>query len=421
MGLNDFEGDIMSSDDDSLSSRPKDHARFEGGGEEGLDGEDKDHRVYRKTGAGQALKFGSFNIDDIDDDDDDDDDGDDDGGGGKGGDKEAPDDASDDDERHVALKSGGLKSGLKKSSFGPSSSTSPSSTSASASSTATSGATSSVKEKGGSIRFGGEDTTVDFDVKQSVADLPKKRQFRKTGAPKFTVSDLGNEGSDEESVGNFLDSDDQDTSSSAPATSPGVGFAPTSTSNQTAKIQKRYRKTGVSFGNYSMDDEDDTDDSDSPPSAGHEVPPSDSLLNASPAYLKFRSETKASYDTLQARLDDLESGLASVSTSKPQPATGSVELNNLDLSFQYGLASGGAGRELDVWGTLVLLIHLAMIVVTILFLADAGVGDRAWMGVFLAFLIVTLAKWCGTMNKVKVRDGGNGTKKESVVIKAEQA
>ena len=499
MGLNDYEGDIMS-DDDSLtapksSSIPNgDHARFANSGGGGED-EDKDHRVYRKTGAG--VKFGSFNIDDIDDDDSSDDGNDDDTSdvkhvgfevnkpgrrressvtlkttGDEGESKRTyrktgagqtlkfgafnMDDIDDDDEEEEEedgqTAAGGKNQNKNETRFADADSTpSPSP------SVLKSGLKSGLKQKktstkdnfgtkdqkGGGIRFGGEDTTVDFDVEQSVSELPKKRQFRKvsrwpvpssayipyifriptrlhtqTGAPKFSVNlDEFDDDDEEDSVGNFLDSDDKN--AAKPNTS--VGFSAPIKAD-TAKIQKSYRKTGVSFGSYSMDDE--VSDDDAPPSSsGDEVPPSDSLLNASPAYLKFRTETKESYDNVIKRLERMEAGL--LNSSNATQRAGPVELD-LDLSFQYGFTSGGAGLPLDLWGTLLILSHSAMIVFTLLYLLDAGVGQRLWMGVFLAFLIITMAKWCTTMNRVKVQDarkktGGGNIKEKEVIIQAEKA
>ncbi|GMI40349.1 hypothetical protein TrCOL_g13001 [Triparma columacea] len=474
MGLNDYEGDILS-DDDSLtaptsSSIPNgDHARFAnsgGGGEV----EDKDHRVYRKTGAG--VKFGSFNIDDIDDDDSSDDgkDVDDDDVKHVGFEVNKPgrrressvtlkttgdegeskrtyrktgagqalkfgafnmDDIDDDDEEEEEedgqKAAGGKNQNKNETRFADADSTPSPSPSVLKSglksglkqkktSTTVNGGTKD--QKGGGIRFGGEDTTVDFDVEQSVSELPKKRQFRKTGAPKFSVNlDEFDDDDEEDSLGNFLDSDDKN--AAKPNTS--VGFSAPIKAD-TAKIQKSYRKTGVSFGSYSMDDE--VSDDDAPPSSsGDEVPPSDSLLNASPAYLKFRTETKESYDNVIKRLERMEAGL--LNSGNATQRAGPVELD-LDLSFQYGFTSGGAGLPLDLWGTLLILSHSAMIVFTLLYLLDAGVGQRLWMGVFLAFLIITMAKWCTTMNRVKVQDarkktGGGNKKEKEVIIQAEKA
>ena len=42
------------------------------------------------------------------------------------------------------------------------------------------------KASSGGIRFHDTNQTVDFDKNENVSELPK-RQFRKTGAPKFTV------------------------------------------------------------------------------------------------------------------------------------------------------------------------------------------------------------------------------------------
>ena len=107
--------------------------------------------------------------------------------------------------------------------------------------------------KGGrGISFGNENETVDFDHQKTVAELAPKRTFRKTGA----------------NVEEALESMDLDESGSGTAADP-------------KEIQKKY-KAGISFSNYSMDDEPEDDDGCCTP------PPSDKLLDASPSYLAFR-------------------------------------------------------------------------------------------------------------------------------------
>ena len=160
----------------------------------------------------------------------------------------------------------------------------------------------------------------------------------------------------------------------------------------TKKIQKRYRKTGISFGSYNIDDEDSSDSGET-----EAPPPSDSLLGASPAYLSFKNSTNERLDGLRDRLDVMEKGL-SRSESRME------DEDESDSSFQYAFASGGAGNPFDFWAGAILVSHIAMITFTILFLLKYPAVDlHTWMGVFLVFLFVTLAKWLSTMNKVTKR------------------
>jgi len=187
----------------------------------------------------------------------------------------------------------------------------------------------------------------------------------------------------------------------------------TESTDNAPKIQKRYRKTGISFGSYSMDDEDEEGGG----ADGDDLPPSDSLLNASPAYLKFRKETSEKYQSLESRLLEMEMGLLEKNKESPARSDSPVVLD-VDLSYKYGFASGGEGQPLDIWAALLLLVHVAMIVMTILYLAGSGVSDKGWMVVFVIFLIVTLAKWLSTMNKVIAKRTRVADKK--AFIKAEK-
>ncbi|GMH50471.1 hypothetical protein TL16_g00780 [Triparma laevis f. inornata] len=290
-------------------------------------------RQFRKTG-GDKLNF-NLNMDVIDDDEEGEEGGNGGGDGGKvtqfqpGNGRESPG-----GQKTSALKSG-MKSGMKQGGKKVVGVTPP--------------------DRGRGISFGNENETVDFDNSLSASDIaPAKRKFRKTGA--------------------MLHKD-----------SPDVDIdleAQMSSGSDVSDIQKKYVNNGISFSSYNMDDEDDDQKgpSDLPP-------PSDKLLNASPAFMEFKR-------TVLKRQDELEEKMKS---------------------------RGGA--KLGGWAGTAILMHVVMIVFTLLYVVDAvKIGD--WMVVFLVFLVVTLANYMTTFNKNQVNSSASDLEKagsgKSVVIEIEK-
>lgn len=237
--------------------------------------------------------------------------------------------------------------------------------------------------KGRGISFGNENETVDFDHQKTVAELAPKRMFRKTGA----------------NVEEALESMDLDSPESPSKTVPG---------GDPKEIQKKY-KAGISFSNYSMDDEPDEEDMEN-----GTPPPSDKLLDASPSYLAFRRSVASQHKSLEDRLSILEKG-----------GGGDWGMNTgANTSYVAGFMTGGNGATLDGWSGLAILVHLLMIVGTLLVLVD-GITVDEWMVFFLIFLVVTLAKYMTTFNKVRAggsRAGGDSDKSANarVVIDVEK-
>jgi len=97
MGLKDYEAELELSDEGSLTDQIDGiQSQDNGWGKKGTnghphfangEGDEGNHRVYRKTGAGASLKFGSFSMDDKDDD----------GEGDEGGNKDDDEEDSEED------------------------------------------------------------------------------------------------------------------------------------------------------------------------------------------------------------------------------------------------------------------------------------------------------------------------------------
>jgi hypothetical protein len=184
------------------------------------------------------------------------------------------------------------------------------------------------------------------------------------------------------------------------------------------KIHKRYRKTGISFASYDANEEEsDGEDAD----GGSNIAPSQSLLNASPAWMEMKSNTEKQFRDVGQRLMEMEQGMIAVKKrmdanrpTLPGPAavapapsvTVSVSSAELDSAFISGFASGGSGQKLDMWASLVILAHVGMIISTVLFLVDAF-SMKTWSVVFLVFLVVTLLKLFTTFNQHKLAEKGN--------------
>ena len=311
-------------------------------------------RQFRKTG-GNSINF-SLNMDEIDDEDEDGDEAEENGADAKVTQFQLTANGNGAPKAAAPALKSGMKSGMK-------------------SGNKKSVGVATPPERGRGISFGDQDETVDFDNTLTVSEMQPKRKFRKTGAMMHNDDALD------------LDLEAQTSSGRE------------NKSSDPSDIQKKYLNAGVSFSSYNMDDEHSDDDGPSEP-----PPPSDKLLNASPAFLDFKR-------TVLKRQDELEEKIKSMGGSL-------LVDSDKDTSDVAGFMSGGKGAKLDAWGAGALLVHIAMIVVTLLYVADAGVGIKDWMAVFLVFLIVTLAKYMATFNKHQVK--ASDLPGKSVVIEIEK-
>ena len=170
---------------------------------------------------------------------------------------------------------------------------------------------------------------------------------------------------------------------------------------------KNEKNAGISFASYSAADEEE---------GGEEEG-------------RRRARFEEMEERMEGRMEMMESGLEEVRrrATAPLPSTTStihaalpatlpppssppftasppftVTSSDLDSSFLAGFAAGGSGRKPDAWSNLVVLSHFLLAAATVLRLL-AVISETVWLGAFLLFVCVTLAKLCATFNPVDVR------------------